>query len=87
MPAMFARKRTERRKSGRSTLGSRAWIRLDSGFAVRPCRVLDLSPTGARLSIEGEIPKSFALLLSLSSAGRKARIKWRRGNLVGIQFL
>jgi hypothetical protein len=85
--AMFARKRTERRKSGRRTLGSRAWIRLDSSFAVRPCRVMDLSPTGARLSIEGEIPKSFALLLSLSSAGRKARIKWRRGNLVGIQFL
>jgi hypothetical protein len=48
---------------------------------------MDLSPTGARLSIEGEIPKSFALLLSLSSAGRKARVKWRRGNLVGIQFL
>jgi len=48
---------------------------------------MDLSPTGARLSIEGEITKSFALLLSLSSAGRKARIKWRRGNLVGIQFL
>ena len=84
---MFARKRRERRKSGRSTLGSRGWIRLDSGFAVRPCRVIDLSPTGARLSIEGEITKSFALLLSLNSAGRKARIKWRRGNLVGIEFL
>jgi hypothetical protein len=60
---------------------------LDSSFAVRPCRVLDLSATGARLSIEGEITKSLVLLLSLNSAGRKARIKWRRGNLVGIQFL
>jgi hypothetical protein len=87
MLAMFTRKRPERRKSGRRTLGSRAWIRLDSGFAVRPCRVIDLSPTGARLSIEGEITKSFALLLSLNSVGRKARIKWRRGNLVGIEFL
>jgi hypothetical protein len=87
MLAMFARKRTERRKSGRSTLGSRAWIRLDSSFAVRPCRVINLSPTGARLSIEGEITKSFALLLSLNSAGRKARITWRRGNQIGIQFL
>jgi len=27
------------------------------------------------------------LLLSLNFAGRKARIKWRRGNEVGIQFL
>jgi hypothetical protein len=87
MLAMFARKRTELRRSTRRTLGSRAWIRLDSSFAVRPCRVLDLSATGARLSIEGEITKSLVLLLSLNSAGRKARIKWRRGNLVGIQFL
>jgi hypothetical protein len=87
MLAMFARKRIERRKSARSPHGTRAWIRLDDGFAVRPCRVIDLSPAGARLSIEGEISKSFALLLSLNSAGRKARIKWRRGNQVGIQFL
>jgi hypothetical protein len=87
MLAMFARKRTELRRSTRRTLGSRAWIRLDSSFAVRPCRVLDLSATGARLSIEGEITKSFLLLLSLKSAGRKARIKWRRGNQVGIQFV
>jgi len=84
---MFARKRHERRRSARSTLGSPGWIRLDDGFAVRPCRVIDLSPTGARLSIEGEIPKSFAFLQSLNSAGRKARIKWRRGNQVGIQFI
>jgi PilZ domain len=88
MPAMFAKKRRpERRRSARSTLGSRAWIRLDDSFAVRPCRVIDLSPTGARLSIEGEITKPFALLLALNSAGRKARIKWRRGNQVGIQFI
>ena len=84
---MFARKRAERRRSSRRTLGSRAWIRLEDSFAVRPCRVIDLSPIGARLSIEGEITKSFALLLSLNSAGRKARIKWRRGNQVGIQFV
>jgi hypothetical protein len=85
---MFARKRSiERRKSARSTHGARAWIRLDGSFATRPCRVIDLSPVGARLSIEGEIPNAFALLLSQNSAGRKARIKWRRGNQVGIQFV
>jgi hypothetical protein len=49
--------------------------------------VIDLSQTGARLSIEGDITKSFALLLSRNSAGRKARIKWRRGNQVGIEFV
>jgi hypothetical protein len=60
---------------------------LDSSFAVRPCRVIDLSPAGARLVIEGDVTKSFVLLLSLNSAGRKARIKWRRGHQVGIQFV
>jgi hypothetical protein len=59
---------------------------LEGSFATRPCRVIDLSPTGARLVIDGEIGKSFVLLLSLNVAGRKARIKWRRGNQVGIQF-
>src|ERR1700689_4843838 len=48
MLAMFARKRTEFRRSARRTLGSRAWIRLEGSFATRPCRVLDLSATGAR---------------------------------------
>jgi hypothetical protein len=84
---MFARKRIERRKSARRTHGSPAWIRLDGSFATRPCRVLDLSPTGAKLSVEGEITQSFVLLLSLNSAGRKARIKWRRGHQAGIQFV
>jgi hypothetical protein len=37
--------------------------------------------------IDGEIGKSFVLLLSLNAAGRKARIKWRRGHQVGIQFV
>ncbi len=94
---MFARKRghdvisnrkaSERRKATRRTIKSRAWIRLDGGFAVRPCGVIDLSKTGARLSIEGEITNSFALMLSRDSRGRNARVKWRRGTQVGIEFV
>ena len=94
---MFARKRSgdiisnrkpkEQRKSTRRSINTRAWIRDDGGFAVRPCSVIDISDTGARLSIEGDIPVSFALLLSRDSKGRKARIKWRRGNKVGVIFV
>jgi hypothetical protein len=85
--AMFAKKPGhERRRAARGTITSPAWIRLENSFAVRPCRVMDLSKTGARLLVEGEITESFALLLSRNAAGRKARIKWRRGNQVGIQF-
>ena len=94
---MFARKRSgdiisnrkskEQRKSTRRSINTRAWIRVDGGFAVRPCSVIDISDTGARLSIEGDIPGSFALLLSRDSKGRNARIKWRRGDKVGVVFV
>jgi hypothetical protein len=94
---MFARKRgydtipnrksREGRKSTRRAVNMRAWIRLNDGFAVRPCGVIDLSETGARLLVEGDISGSFALLLARNSKGRSARIKWRRGNQVGIEFL
>jgi hypothetical protein len=94
---MFARKRgddiipnrksRDQRKSTRRSINTRGWIRVDGGFAVRPCSVLDVSDTGARLSIEGDIPSSFALLLSRDSKGRNARIKWRRGDKVGVVFI
>jgi hypothetical protein len=83
---MFARKRgddiipnrksRDQRKSTRRSINTRGWIRVDGGFAV-----------GARLSIEGDIPSSFALLLSRDSKGRNARIKWRRGDKVGVVFI
>jgi hypothetical protein len=93
---MFARKRSDvipvrkskdQRKSARKSINTRGWIRADGGFAVRPCGVIDLSDTGARLSIEGDIPNSFALLLSRDAKGRNARVKWRRGDKVGIVFV
>ena len=93
---MFARKRSgdiinrkskEQRKSARKSINTRAWFRVDGGFAVRPCSVIDISDTGARLSIEGDIPASFALMLSRNSKGRNARIKWRRGDKVGVVFV
>jgi hypothetical protein len=94
---MFARKRgndiipnrksKEQRKATRRSINTRAWIRIDGGFAVRPCSVIDLSETGARLSVEGDIPGSFALLLSRDSKGRNARVKWRRGGQIGIVFV
>jgi hypothetical protein len=94
---MFARKRDpstavsrkpkEQRKSTRRSINSRGWIRVDGGFAVRPCGIVDISDTGARLSVEGNIPPSFSLLLSRDSKGRNARVKWRRGSQVGVVFV
>jgi hypothetical protein len=80
-------RKKEQRKSTRKRVNTRAWIRIGNGFAVRTCDVIDLSETGARLSIEGEIPPSFALLMSQGSKGRAVRVKWRRGNKVGVVFV
>lgn len=78
------------RKARRKTLGSKAWIRLDGGFALRPCMVADLSDTGVQIVVDApqSIPNQFRLLLSRDAGmGRNCRVKWRRGSQIGAEFL
>lgn len=65
------------------------WIRPDGGFAVRACRLVDWSETGVRLRLQsGEpMPKSFKLLMTRTSTGKMCRMKWRRGQEVGAEFV
>lgn len=82
--------RKDYRKSIRRRLGSRAWIRLDDSFAVRPCRVVDFSETGVRIEVDAPLPVAnrFSLLMTRDAApGRTCRIKWRRGSLIGAEFV
>ena len=80
--------RRDKRQTKRKPIGAAAYIRLGS-FAARPCTVLDLSDTGVRISVDSAagIPAEFTLLLSKNSQGRRARVKWRRGNQIGAQFI
>jgi hypothetical protein len=76
------------RQKPRKKSGAKAWIRLD-GFAVRPCEVVDLSDNGVQIRLDGteKIPASFSLLLLRNaSQGRQARVKWRRGPMIGAVF-
>jgi PilZ domain len=85
-----ARKRKEFRNSPRKDSASNAWIRLEEGFAVRPCTVVDLSDTGVQIVIDGtgSVAGVFSLLLTRSAgAGRRCRVKWRRGSRIGAEFL
>jgi hypothetical protein len=78
----------DQRRATRMRVGSDAWIR--GGFAVLPCKVIDLSDTGVqiRLSTAQLVPNTFTLLTSRSAgAGRPARVKWRRGTQIGAEFL
>jgi hypothetical protein len=79
----------DQRRAFRKKGGSHAWIRLD-GFAVRPCKVVDLSDTGVQISIDAAqtVPKTFTFLMSRDSpSGRLAHIKWRRGTQIGAEFV
>jgi hypothetical protein len=80
--------RRDKRQTKRKPMGAAAYIRLGS-FAARPCTVLDLSETGVRILIDSaaSIPAEFALVLSKNSQGRRARVKWRRGNQIGAEFI
>jgi hypothetical protein len=71
-------------------MGSQAWIRPDEGFSVRKCIISDISPTGVRLVVDSSHVniKRFRLLLSRDAAqGCPCRVKWRRGSVVGAEFL
>lgn len=76
----------EFRKSARVSTGGSGWIRLDGGFAKRACRVLDISDTGVCLSSDDLVPNAFTFLSDKGGPGRRARVKWRRGKMVGAEF-
>jgi hypothetical protein len=82
--------RKESRKTPREKIGSKAWIRLDSGFSVRPCRLIDLSSTGIRITVDAarDVAPRFSLLLSRDNPpGRRCRVKWRKGLEIGAEFI
>ena len=84
------RKHRESRKARRFALGAPGWIRPDGGFAKRPCTVLDISDTGVRISVEGNqtVPTIFNFVSAKTGGlGRRARLKWKRGNELGAEFI
>jgi hypothetical protein len=79
----------EKRRIRRKPLQVDASIRLDGGFALRPCTIMDLSETGARLRVKGmqAVPDHFNLVyLRNQTKGRPCRIKWRRNADIGVEF-
>ena len=82
--------RKDSRKTPRRRLGTRAWIRFDDGFSVRPCRVVDVSENGVRIEVETprDVASRFSLLMSRDAVpGRRCQVKWRRGSLIGAEFV
>jgi hypothetical protein len=78
-----------KRRASRMKSGASGWLRLDGGFAMRPCQVLDVSDTGVRIAVDPalRVPNDFVIVLSQGSQGRRAHIKWRNATQIGAQFV
>lgn len=72
--------------------GHGATIMAIDGTWGRPCTMLDVSDSGARLSIEGSIEglqmsEFFLVLSTVGKAYRRCQLAWVNGNQVGVEFL
>lgn len=84
--ALFGRKT----RPPRTKRNQQAWLVADESFALRPCRVIDLSDDGARLELDESerLPKSFRLIFSRDTrAGPRCELRWRRGRSAGVKFV
>jgi hypothetical protein len=66
-----------------------AWIRVDGGFSMRPCVVLELSGAGVRLLVDEPhtVAGRFNLLLKRdANPGRRCRAKSRQGHEISAEF-
>jgi hypothetical protein len=80
----------EDRKAKRSRSGTKAWIRPDEGFSVRPCVIADLSSTGVQLVVDSPsiVSPTFMLLMTRDARqGHRCRVKWRKGTRLGAEFV
>lgn len=79
-----------KKRDARRSMQQPGWITLDGGFAARQCNVLDLSATGAKISVDD--PQSLLARVRLAFArdartGRLCEVVWRRGKTVGLRFI
>jgi len=81
--------RQERRQAPRRNLNTPGWIRLDIGFGMRECKIVDVSIAGVRICLPfaGKLPETFTLLLSKHGQGHRVRTIWRRANQIGAKFV
>jgi hypothetical protein len=84
----------ERRNDGRVVFerGLKAQMMAIDGTWRRPCSVEDVSDTGGKITVEGDIQglnlKEFFLLLSSTGlAYRRCELSWVNGDQIGVNFI
>jgi hypothetical protein len=84
----FSRNRTieEKRETTRQKSYADIWV--DPGELATPifCKVLDISHGGARLMVQGASILPDAFVMCMATSKRHARVMWRSGQEVGVEF-
>ncbi|HEY0329205.1 MAG TPA: PilZ domain-containing protein [Rhodopseudomonas sp.] len=78
-----------KKRDSRKAVQQTGWITLEGGFAARPCVVLDLSASGAKITLESPQALNSKLRLAFSRDarhGRDCEVVWRRGSTLGLKF-
>jgi hypothetical protein len=78
------------RKVSRRKIGAKGWIRLDGGFSMRPCTIVDDSNLGVGISTENpQLVKDPFELVTSRETGERRRcvVKWRNGPRIGAKFV
>ncbi len=80
----------QRKREPRKSMGQKAWITLEGGFAARQCVVQDISSAGAKIRIEDAVTLPARLRLAFARdarTGRTCQVIWRRENSAGVKFV
>ncbi len=79
---------SEQRAGDRTRTFITARLVFGSGAIAAECGVRNLSPTGAKLLVDAEIPLPSEFTLEIPSKNRshKAKVAWRHGDEVGVAF-
>ncbi|MEH2513917.1 hypothetical protein V1291_005271 [Nitrobacteraceae bacterium AZCC 1564] len=81
--------KTKSKRNGRRMVRQMdAWIPRGDEHKTE-CKIVDLSPHGARLVIprESALSRSFMLCWNAAPSGRRCQMVWRKGSMTGVKFL
>lgn len=79
-----------KKRETRKSVSQPGWLTLEGGFAARPCVVLDLSSTGAKITVDSSQSLDATMQLAFTRDtrnGRSCEVVWRRGKTVGVKFV
>ncbi len=78
----------DRRQSERQVMNCPGRIVSDTDPVGRDCVVADISDSGVRISIRGEVPDEFVLTLNDGSGtSHRCRVVWRLDDEIGAEFI